>query len=93
MNKSEWLAARGMNEAAPGAKVRFWIADRAFEVCDGPCICADNPTGGDPLVIAKLAEDARYPVWKQYLQALIDAANQRFEQFENLPDHQLGEGV
>jgi hypothetical protein len=50
---------------------RFWFA-ASFENSRTPCICIDNPSGGDPLIIAQLVPGE---FWKNYVLTLIDSAN------------------
>lgn len=50
---------------------RFWFA-ASFENSRTPCICMDDPCGGDPLIIAQLVPGE---FWKNYVLTLIDSAN------------------
>lgn len=50
---------------------RFWYA-ASFENSRTPCICMDDPRGGDPLIIAQLVPGE---FWKNYVLTLIDSAN------------------
>lgn len=88
MNKHDWLMSRDPSYAAqplsnpqtlpddPSAFLkqvtpRFWFAN-SFENSRTPCICMDDPRGGDPLIIAQLVPGE---FWKNYLLTLIDSAN------------------
>ena len=61
----------------------FWFAEFGFENSVEPCICMDNPTGGDPIIIARLQ---RGGIWKTYVNAMCDAATRCFRMAEELSE-------
>lgn len=52
----------------------FWFAERGFENSRTPCICMDNPSGGDPIIIAQVEPG----FWPGYVNAMCDAATRCF---------------
>jgi hypothetical protein len=62
----------------------FWFAERGFENSRTPCICMDNPSGGDPIIIAQIEPGG---FWPGYVNAMCDAATHCFRMAEELSEH------
>lgn len=62
----------------------FWFAERGFENSRTPCICVDDPRGGDPLIIAQLQPNE---FWPNYVNAMCDAATRCFRMADELSEH------
>lgn len=45
----------GEPETPPASPVRFWFAPHGFENTPHPCICMDDPLGGDPKILALIS--------------------------------------
>lgn len=45
----------GEPESPAQSPVRFWFAPNGFENTPHPCICMDDPLGGDPKILALIS--------------------------------------